>query len=81
MEAQVLRLSLLYALLSCSKAIKTIHLRAALSLWRYCEKSARYIFGGTLGDKIADRILMALKANPKGFSRNDIREQLFKEEP
>ena len=77
-EAQVLRLSLLYALLSCSKAIKTIHLRAALSLWRYCEKSARYIFGGTLGDKIADRILMALKANPKGFSRNDIREQLFR---
>jgi hypothetical protein len=76
-EAQVLRLSLLYALLSCSRAIKTVHLRAALSLWKYCQKSARYIFGGTLGDKIADRILVALKTKPKGLSRNDIRE-LFK---
>lgn len=45
---QVLRLSLIYALLDKSPVIRGKHLRAALAVWRYCEASARYIFGENL---------------------------------
>ncbi len=60
-EAQVLRLSALYALLDCSTTIRVEHLVAALAVWDYCEASARYIFGDAVGDPIADRILAALR--------------------
>jgi Bifunctional DNA primase/polymerase, N-terminal/Protein of unknown function (DUF3987) len=76
-EAQVLRLSIVYALLDCKTEITTRHLRAALAVWKYCAHSARYIFGGALGDKKADRILQALRKNRHGMTRTQIRE-LFK---
>ncbi len=60
-EAQVLRLSALYALLDCSVVIRVEHVLAALAVWDYCEASARYIFGDAVGDPIADRILAALR--------------------
>jgi hypothetical protein len=44
-EAQVLRLSMVYALLSCSDRIKTHHLKAASALWSYCEQSRRSFLG------------------------------------
>ncbi|MFZ0520076.1 MAG: bifunctional DNA primase/polymerase [Candidatus Acidiferrales bacterium] len=73
-EAQVLRLSMIYALMDCSICIKRCHLEAALSVWRYCEDSARYIFGDSLGDAVADRILKSLRKSPKGLTRTAIRE-------
>jgi hypothetical protein len=74
-EAQVVRLSCLYALLDWSEMVRPEHLKAALAVWRYCEDSARYIFGDALGDAVADAILAALKENtPGGLSRNEIRE-------
>lgn len=72
-EPQVLRLSIVYALLDCSAVIKTQHLRAALEVWRYCKDSARYIFGDALGDPVADTINDALKRARKGLSRTEIR--------
>ena len=60
-EAQVMRLACLYALLDLSSVIKTVHLKAALAVWKYAESSTRYIFGGKLGDPIADTILTSLK--------------------
>jgi len=59
-EAQVLRLSVLYAALDGAAAIRLSHLKAALAVWEYCEDSARWIFGDATGDPIADRILEAL---------------------
>lgn len=61
-EAQVLRLSLLYALLDRSTMIRPPHLKAALALWDYAEASARRIFGGLLGSSTEDVILKALIA-------------------
>lgn len=71
-EAQVLRLSMLYALLDRSDAIRREHLEAALALWRYCEDSARQVFGDALGNPIADEILRALRAKPEGMTRTEI---------
>ena len=72
-EAQVLRLSCLYALLDQSPIVQVAHLDAALALWHYCEASARYIFGDALGDALAGRILHMLRAvAPDGMTRTDI---------
>jgi Protein of unknown function (DUF3987) len=71
-EAQVVRLSLLYALLECSPVIRREHLHAALAVWDYCESSARYIFGDALGYPDADHILAELRANSEGLTRTQI---------
>ncbi len=76
-EAQVIRLALLYALLDTSPLISKEHLLAALAIWEYCEASSRCIFGSSIGDSIADKILGALKDSEAGMTRTDIRD-LFK---
>jgi hypothetical protein len=73
-EAQVMRMAMIYALLDLSPAIKAVHLEAAIAVWMYCDASAQYIFGQSLGDPIADEILYALKRTPEGMSRTDIRD-------
>jgi hypothetical protein len=72
-EAQVLRLSVLYAALDCSEEITVEHLLAALEVWRYCEHSARLIFGNKTGDKLADRLRQLLhRAAENGLSLTEI---------
>jgi hypothetical protein len=46
---QVIRLSLIYALLDSSPVIQQVHLEAALAVWNYCRESAAYIFGDSIG--------------------------------
>jgi hypothetical protein len=71
-EALVTRMSLVYALLDSSPVIRAEHLSAALAAWKYCEDSARYIFGDALGDPVADEIVMLLRRNPDGVTRTEI---------
>ena len=63
-EAQVLRLSVVYAALDRATEIGLPHLEAALAVWEYCESSARYIFGDATGDSVADKILEGLRMGP-----------------
>lgn len=73
--AQVLRLSLVYALLDRADAIGVEHLRAALALWRYCEASASFLLGGRFGRTIGERILAALRAaDGNTLTRTEIRD-------
>lgn len=74
-EAHVLRLSLLYAVLDRSPAIREEHLAGALALWDYSEASARRIFGERLGITMADTIIAAMRQGP--LTRTQIRD-LFK---
>jgi hypothetical protein len=73
-EAQVTRLALIYALLDCEPVIRRVHLEAALALWGFCDASCRMVFGDTLGDPIADEILIALREEPAGLMRTQIRD-------
>ncbi len=76
-EAQVLRLSGVYALLDRSPVIRQEHLLAALAFWDYSERSAAYIFGDSSGDPVADTILVKLRsAYPSGVSQEEI-QNLF----
>jgi hypothetical protein len=77
-EAQVLRLSCIYALLDCSPVVDLPHLRAALEVWRYCEESVCLIFESGTGNKYADRIVQALKvAGQSGLTKTEISYNLF----
>jgi hypothetical protein len=66
-EAQVLRLSAIYAALDNSSVVGLPHLRAALAVWDYCSASASHLFGESTGDAIADRIREALEESPRDY--------------
>lgn len=71
--AQVLRLSLLEAALNGSREIRREHQQAALEIWRYCEESAKYIFGDRLDDPTAQALMLALReAGDAGLTRHEI---------
>ena len=73
-EAQVMRLSCIYALLDHSIEVRPEHLKAALAVWEYCESSAEQIFGDSLGDPDADEVLQAVRRAPEGLTRTNIRD-------
>ena len=70
MEAQVTRLSMVYAQLDGADLIEERHLEAALTFGRYAVDSARHIFGGAEADPTTQRIIEALAAGAK--SQSDI---------
>ena len=71
-EAQVLRLSALYAALDSSELICLPHLQAALAVWDYCYESATHLFGYSTGDALADRIREAVEASQEGLTKSQI---------
>ncbi|WP_422931374.1 bifunctional DNA primase/polymerase [Singulisphaera sp. PoT] len=76
-EAQTMRLAALFAVVDRSEVIRLRHLEAGLTLWKYAEHSARFIFGDSLGDPDADRLMAALREAPQGLTRTQIREDVF----
>jgi hypothetical protein len=76
-EAQLLRLSMIYALSDASAIIKLPHLEAALAFWEYCKASAIYLFGNRLADSRAEKILEALRGRPYGMTRKEIYDEVF----
>jgi hypothetical protein len=69
----VLRLSCLFALLDQQVSINCEHLEAALAVWQYCEDSARFIFGNSMGDKLADEVLSLLMEKlESGLTKTEI---------
>lgn len=72
-EAQVLRLSAIYAALDCSPLVEACHLQAALAVWDYCQASAALFFDASPVDPIARRITQAIDASPEGLSKTQIR--------
>ncbi|MES2342291.1 MAG: hypothetical protein V4597_11480 [Pseudomonadota bacterium] len=72
-EAQVLRLSMTYAVLDGQTTVQEEHLKAALALWAYCERSCAWVFGEGTGSADADTILVAMKqAGEKGLSIREV---------
>jgi hypothetical protein len=64
-EAQVVRLSLLFALMDLSEQIEVEHLQAAKGLWGYCFHSARWALEVCRYSKEAQKIIDALASGPK----------------
>ncbi|MGB8536593.1 MAG: DUF3987 domain-containing protein [Acidobacteriaceae bacterium] len=72
-EAQVLRLSAIYAALDRTPLIDACHLQAALAVWDYCRASARLLFDTAPIDPTAQRISQAADLHPEGLTRVQIR--------
>jgi len=76
-SAQVLRLSVTYALLDGCRQIDLPHVVAAQAVWDYSRASAALIFGELTGDVVADRILAELQAaGPAGLSATELSKAL-----
>jgi hypothetical protein len=80
-EAQVLRLSMLYALFDGSPLIDEVHLRAALAFWRYAESSAKLIFGAEPEDPLVGMVMDKLKEAPEGLTRSQLRDAFQRNVP
>ena len=73
-EAHVIRLALIYALLDGEDEIEPAHLQAALALWDYSAQSAAWALQNTSGNPLAEQIHHALKSNPDGLTRTQLRD-------
>src|SRR5580692_5026449 len=71
-ESQVRRVALIFALMDRSSEVRSKHLLAAFEVWRYCDESAFYIFGGRSLVTVEDRILAALNQAEDGLKRTEI---------
>jgi hypothetical protein len=77
-EPQVLRLSMLYALLDGTATIGVDHLKAALAVWEYAEASVCQVFGATTGNPEADALRQALQWAEKGkMAKSEITKEVF----
>lgn len=63
---QVIRLSEIAAVINGHRAINDDAQAAAAEQWRFCDHSARYIFGDRLNDPLAARIMVLLRSNGGG---------------
>jgi hypothetical protein len=81
-EAQVLRLSCLYALLDRSAVVTPAHLCTAMSLWDLCRDSVESLFGDGLDDPIANRILDELRRHPDtGITQTQLYNLFYRKVP
>ena len=74
-EAQVCKLALIYSLLDKSEHITVDHLKAAKSIWDYCESSARQIFRGGASK---EETLLVQFLDGQSKTMTEIREQLYR---
>jgi hypothetical protein len=68
-EAQVLRLSMIYALLDGRSTIGEQHHRAARAVWDFAAAAARLIFNATPEEPLMTRVQAMLGAAPEGLTR------------
>lgn len=81
-EAQMLRLSVAYALTDGSPVIELEHLLAAQAVWSYSEATIAHVYGDTVGDEVADRLLAALReAGDEGLDRQAQRDVFARNVP
>jgi hypothetical protein len=63
-EAQVVRLSLLFAIMDLSRRIELKHIKAAKAVWDYSFKSAQWVFSDSPYSANGKRLLESLQCGP-----------------
>jgi hypothetical protein len=72
-SANILRISVVYALLDKSSVIEKHHLNAALAVWEYSYNSTAFLFGDATSP-LSRKILYHLSNSEHGLSKTEIRE-------
>lgn len=76
-QAQLLRISEIYALADGKETIAPEHVSAAWAFWSYCRDSAEHLFGNRLGDPLAEKVLAILGKAPGGaMKRSEVNDAL-----
>jgi hypothetical protein len=73
---QLIRMSLISAIINGHRSIQSSDQEAAREYWRYCDDSTRYIFGNRVQDPRAVRLLIQLREVPEGMNRREINAAL-----
>jgi hypothetical protein len=74
-----MRLALIYALLDQSDLIREAHLKAALAVWGYCERSAYSIWSDRYLNRDLDRLCRAIEeSGQRGLSLTTVVHDLFR---
>jgi hypothetical protein len=73
---QIVRLSMIYALMDLSETVRVEHLRAAKAVWDYCHASARWALMEWRYSTNAMKVLTTLSAGVEK-SRSEIQLQVF----
>jgi hypothetical protein len=69
----VLRIALITAAINGEREITSEHLHCGYECWRYCDESARYVFGDRLDNPTAAEIMKNLRGKtPAGMSRSEV---------
>jgi Protein of unknown function (DUF3987) len=74
--AQVVRISMIFALLDGNREVSLAHLKAAEAVWKYCNESAKWAFEEHQYSYNAMKILTALEHKPLPYS--EITNEVFK---
>src|SRR5690606_8652456 len=62
-----------FALLDKTDVVDIPHIQTALTVWRHCLKSVKYIFGESTGNRYADRLYEHLQEiYPQGMTMTQI---------
>ncbi len=80
-EAHTIRLALIYTLLDGATQIEAEHLHAALALWDYTSRSARWALGQATGDPLAEQLHAALIRAPDGLTRTQLSHHVHRNLP
>lgn len=64
-EPHVLRYSCLYALVDMKRTVEMPHIKSAIALWNFSQRSISYIFQNTTGNPLADNIYKLLLEAPR----------------
>ena len=80
-EAQVLRLSMDYALMDASAIIGVEHLHAALAFWSVGDASAKLIFGAEPEDPLPGLVLEKIQQSTDGLTRTQLRDAFHRNIP
>ncbi len=79
--AQVMRLSLIYAVLDGRGIIQPVHLRAALAVWRYCHDSAACLFAIHSGDSQQEKHFTFIRDQGGCVSVRDFQRKFHRDFP
>lgn len=68
------RIACIYAIADRSRVVRIEHLKAAIAIVKYADKSVRHLFVDLREkyDPIAEKIIAGLEANPEGLTTTDI---------
>jgi hypothetical protein len=73
---QLIRMSLISAIINGHRSIQACDQDAAREYWRYCDDSGKYIFGNRVQDPRAVRLLVELRQRPDGLNRRELNASL-----